>query len=224
MDSSVSTRAVAMVSGGMDSLVSLAMARSALDVRLILFFDYGQRARDGERVSVVNIASYYGIPLQEVGLPWLASLLPAGMRAGATGDEPLTDLDEVWIPNRNGVFVNIAAAYAESYGCDMVVTGFNRDEAAEFPDNGREYVDHANAALGLSTRNRVTVKSFTLDMGKREILLEGMEAGAPLSAMWSCYRSGPKMCGRCASCRRLRIALDAVPVDRRPIIEFEGES
>jgi 7-cyano-7-deazaguanine synthase len=104
-----------------------------------------------------------------------------------------------------------------------VVTGFNRDEAAEFPDNGREYVDRASAALELSTRTGVRLESFTLDMGKREILIEGMDAGAPLSVIWSCYRSGERMCGRCASCRRLRVALDAVPAQRRPVLEFEGE-
>jgi 7-cyano-7-deazaguanine synthase len=145
------------------------------------------------------------------------------MRAGAGGDEPLTDLNDTWIPNRNGVFINAAAAFAESYGCDTVVTGFNRDEAEEFPDNGRDYVERINGALALSTRNGVTVTSDTIDLGKREIILEGMEVGAPLSVIWSCYRSGERMCGRCASCRRLRLALIAVPADRRPVLEFETE-
>jgi 7-cyano-7-deazaguanine synthase len=69
----------------------------------------------------------------------------------------------------------------------------------------------------------VTVTSDTVDLGKREILLQGMEAGAPLSVIWSCYRSGERMCGRCASCRRLRTALIAVPPDRRPVLEFEAD-
>lgn len=223
MNSMPNTRAVAMVSGGLDSVVSLAIARRRMDVRLILFFDYGQRARVSERVSVTNVASYYGIPMRDVALPWLESLLPAGMRHGATGDEPLTGLDEVWVPNRNGVFINVAAAFAESYGYGAVVTGFNRDEAAEFPDNGREFVERSCSALELSTRGRVAVTSFTLEMGKREIVIEGMDAGAPLSVIWSCYRSGERMCGRCASCRRLRGALDAVGAAHRPVIEFAGE-
>lgn len=212
-----------MVSGGLDSVVALALARRRCEVRLVLFFDYGQRARDSERVSVMSIAGYYGLPLEEVRLPWLEALVPPGMRAGASGDEPLTDLDDVWIPNRNGVFINIAAAYAERYGCDSVVTGFNRDEAGEFPDNSVEYVERVNGALALSTRSGVTVTSDTIGMGKREIILEGMEAGAPLSTIWSCYRSGERMCGRCASCRRLRVALAAVPAQRRPVLEFEAE-
>lgn len=222
MDRALNTPAVALVSGGLDSVVSLAKARDQLDVRLILFFDYGQRAIDGERASVVSVASYYGIPMREVALPWLASLCPEGMRADVPHEGDLTELDDVWVPNRNGVFINTAAAIAERYGYGVVVTGFNRDEAEEFPDNSSDYVDRVNAALALSTRGRVEVRSYTLDLGKREIVIEGMEAGAPLSAVWSCYRSGERMCGVCASCRRLKMALDAVPAAKRPVIEFAG--
>jgi 7-cyano-7-deazaguanine synthase len=211
-----------MVSGGLDSVVSLVLARESHDIRLVLFFDYGQRALESERASVLSIASYYGLQFREVDLRWLGSLAPQGMRSDATGDGgELATLDQVWIPNRNGVFINTAAAFAESYGCTAVITGFNRDEAEEFPDNSPEYVDRASDALALSTRNGVVVKSYTLDLGKREILLEGFDAGAPLSAIWSCYLSGRRMCGRCASCSRLKAAMDALPPEKRPVIEFE---
>jgi len=223
MSSQAKPRAVALVSGGLDSVVALALARHRIDVRLLLFVDYGQRSRDSERASVVSVASYYGIPLRDVDVSWLGPLGPGGMRAAgpAPDADGLTMLDDVWIPNRNGMLINIAAAFAESYGYDTIVTGFNREEAEEFPDNGAEYVRRATAALGLSTRTGVTVESPTLDMDKREIIRAGMEAGAPLSVIWSCYRSGERMCGRCASCRRLRMALDAVPDDERPVVEFD---
>jgi len=224
MNGQEKTRAVALVSGGLDSVVSLALALPTHDVRLVLFFDYGQRARESERASVLNVVSYYGLPFREVDVSWLESLSPAGMRAasGVVDDGGLWGLENVWIPNRNGVFINIGAAFAESYGCEAVITGFNRDEAEEFPDNSRAFVERASDALALSTRSGVAVKSFTLDFGKREIILEGMDAGAPLSVIWSCYRSGEKMCGRCASCSRLKGALDAVPEEKRPVIEFES--
>jgi 7-cyano-7-deazaguanine synthase len=214
------TRAVALVSGGLDSVVALALARKRLDVRLVLFFDYGQRSRESERASVLNVVSYYGLPFREVDISWLGPLSPRGMRSADAGGE-LRTLDEVWVPNRNGVMINIAAAFAESYGYDAVVAGFNREEAEEFPDNGAEYVLRATAALGLSTRTGVVVESPTIGLDKREIVLAGMEAGAPLSVIWSCYRSGERMCGRCASCARLRSALDAVDAHARPVIEFD---
>lgn len=211
---------IALVSGGLDSLVSLARATREREVRLVLFFDYGQRARASERVSAMSAANYYGIPFEDVAIPWLEALAPAGMRSAGGEAASLRTLDDVWIPNRNGVFVNIAAAYAEGRGCDSVVTGFNREEAEEFPDNSAEYMARVNAALAMSTRNAVRVESFTIDLAKREIIRLGMQLKAPLSIVWSCYRSGERMCGECASCARLRAALDSLPADDRPVIEF----
>ena len=239
-------RAIALASGGLDSVVSLARAREEMDVRLVLFMNYGQRALDCERGAVMAVVDYYGLPLREVDVGWLGAISPAGMRAvgtgGATqpdgeavksagsgamrekanGEPPLNTLDAVWIPNRNGVFLNVAAAFAESYGCDAVVTGFNREEAVEFPDNSAEYVARVSAAFELSTRSGVRVVSFTQDLDKTEILRLGARLGAPLSVIWSCYDAGSRMCGVCASCKRLRRALALLSEDERPRIEFEA--
>jgi 7-cyano-7-deazaguanine synthase len=221
-------RSLALVSGGLDSLVSLARAVSEREVRLVMFFDYGQRARESERVSSMSAANYYGLPFEQADVRWLESLAPAGMRVSSAPDrrdetpDALTTIEDVWIPNRNGVFVNVAAAYAERYRCDTIVTGFNREEAEEFPDNSREYVERVNRALELSTRNRVRVESFTIDLDKRAIIRLGLELKAPLSIVWSCYRSGERMCGRCASCARLRAAVESLAPADRPVIEFEA--
>jgi 7-cyano-7-deazaguanine synthase len=182
-------RAVALVSGGLDSVVSLAIADKELEVRLVLFCNY--------------------VPGDEENTD----------RSGGQEDD-LGSLDAVWIPNRNGVLVNIAAAFAEAYGCDVVITGFNREEAAEFPDNTPEYVDAVNHSLQFSTRSGVRVVSFTQGLSKRGILRKGLELSVPLGGIWSCYRSGESMCGRCASCRRLKTALDSVSGDQRPLIQF----
>jgi 7-cyano-7-deazaguanine synthase len=221
-------RSIALVSGGLDSIVSLARAVKERSVESVMFFDYGQRARDSERVSSMSAANYYGLPFQDVDVRWLESLAPAGMQRSSAPDrrdeapDALQTLADVWIPNRNGVFINTAAAYAERQACDTIVTGFNREEAEEFPDNSADYVARINSALELSTRNRVRVESFTIDLDKRAILRLGLELRAPLSIVWSCYRSGERMCGRCASCRRLRAALDSLPASDRPVIEFDG--
>ncbi len=226
MTSSKEERAVALVSGGLDSLVSLARALNELDVRLVLFLNYRQRALARERNAVLGIVNYYQVPFREVELPWLGSLAPEAMQGGTIpegmGAEPELDrVEGVWIPNRNGVFLNVAAAYAESYRCTAVVTGFNREEAAEFPDNAIQFVECVNTCLRYSTLSRVRVVSFTQKLNKREILLRGSELRAPLSVIWSCYRGGKRMCGACASCRRLKNAVDSLPEDRRPILDFE---
>jgi 7-cyano-7-deazaguanine synthase len=212
------------VSGGLDSVVSLARAAKERRVESVMFFDYGQRARESERVSSMNAANFYGLPFEDVDIRWLETLSPQGMQISARKREndSLNSLEDVWIPNRNGVFLNIAAAYAERYRCDTVVTGFNREEAEEFPDNSVEYVERVNRALELSTRNGVRVESFTIDLDKPAIIRLGLELKAPLSIIWSCYRSGERMCGRCASCTRLRAALASLPAADRPRLEFEA--
>jgi len=215
-------KSIALVSGGLDSLVSLACAVKERRVESVMFFDYGQHARDSERTSSMSAASFYGLPFQDVDIRWLETLSPVGMRSSTrgSGKDDLASLDQVWIPNRNGVFVNVAAAYAERYGCDTIVTGFNREEAEEFPDNSAEYVERVNRALEMSTRNGVRVESFTIDLDKPAIIRMGIELKAPLSIIWSCYRSGERMCGKCASCTRLRAAIGSLPAPDRPRIEF----
>ena len=225
MPAETKPRSIALVSGGLDSVVSLARAVKERRVESVMFFDYGQRARESERVSSMNAANFYGLLFEDVDIRWLEALSPAGMQIGATRsreNDALTSLEDVWIPNRNGVFLNVAAAYAERYRCDTVVTGFNREEAEEFPDNSADYVQRVNRALELSTRNGVRVESFTIDLDKPAILRLGLELKAPLSIIWSCYRSGERMCGRCASCTRLHAALASLPATDRPRIEFEA--
>jgi 7-cyano-7-deazaguanine synthase len=215
--------AVSLLSGGLDSVVSLAAAHAEMEVRLVLFADYRQRAVERERSAAVGVATFYQLPFIEVDVGWLGDLSPPGMqaRASALREPPrLEETENVWIPNRNGVLLNVAAAFAESRGCDMVVTGFNREEAGEFPDNRADYVSAVNEAFKFSTRNGVRVTSYTQDLDKRGILELGAGLGAPLSLIWSCYDGGALMCGRCASCRRLKAGLDALPPDCRPPVRF----
>lgn len=244
MNTARSERAIALVSGGLDSVVSLAAAVRELDVRLALFFDYGQRALPNERQAAIGAANYYSIPFREIKFEWLRDLSPPAMvssaaRRGENTGEGSEDagigmgdagresgdagLGAVWIPNRNGLFVNAAASFAEKYACGILVTGFNLEEARDFPDNRREFAARINRCLALSTLNRVRIKSFTQDLTKAQIISLGMDLSAPLSIIWSCYHDGEVMCGACASCARLRNALFSLPPSQRPVLRFERE-
>ena len=228
MPSGPKSRAVALVSGGLDSVVSLAAGLLEADVRLVLFYNYGQGAVIREREAVLAAVNYYQVPFREVDLVWLGRLAPAGMCPDPAEERegqppPLDSLTDVWVPNRNGVFLSVAAAFAESYDCDRVIAGFNREEAAEFPDNRAEFVEKINESFKFSTLSGVEVKSYTQDLTKREILLLGQKLRAPLSIIWSCYTGGETMCGRCSSCLKLRQALASLPDDKRLRLEL-GEN
>ena len=204
-------KGVAILSGGLDSTVSLAVAVDRMDVVLALTFDYGQRAARREREASRKIARRYRVPHRVIGVPWLAGLTRTALvnRRAALPRHEMSPRSAraVWVPNRNGVFIEISAAHAESLGATRLVTGFNREEAVTFPDNSPGYVRAVNRALGYSTANGVRVVSFTADLDKRAIVRLGRRLGAPLDLIWPCYEGGRAWCRSCESCLRSLRAL-----------------
>jgi 7-cyano-7-deazaguanine synthase len=206
--------AVVLLSGGLDSTVAAALHRQAGgSPGLGLFVDYGQRAAVPERAAALAVGRALGFPVVETSLALLAAETTTALVArGAALPHPAPEaLDSdaaretaaaVWVPNRNGVLVNLAAALAEARGLREVVVGFNAEEAATFPDNGAAFVERVNAALELSTRGTVRVVAPVLGASKAELLALGRQAGAPVELAWSCYEAGPLPCGCCVSCRR----------------------
>lgn len=205
-------KGVAILSGGLDSTVSLAAATRKMKVVLALTFDYGQRAAKREREASAKIAKHYRIPHKVVAIPWLAALTGTAL-VNRKAKLPVHEMSErsakaVWVPNRNGVFIEIAAAHAESLGADRLITGFNKEEAVTFPDNSPAYVGAVNLALSYSTANGVRVVSFTGNLEKRGIVNLGRRLDAPLRFIWPCYEGGKRWCGECESCLRSLRALN----------------
>ena len=204
-------KGVAILSGGLDSTVSLAVAVRKMKVAFAITFDYGQRAAKRERAASARIARHYRVPHRVIGTPWLAGLTGTAL-VNRKARLPRHEMSErsakaVWVPNRNGVFIEIAAAHAESMGAGRLITGFNREEAATFPDNSKAYVGAVNRSLSFSTANGVRVVSFTIDLDKRAIVRLGRRLGAPLGHVWPCYEGGKTWCGSCESCLRSLRAL-----------------
>jgi 7-cyano-7-deazaguanine synthase len=211
--------------------MSLALQKG--EVLTGLTFDYGQRAARPEREASERICRQLSVAHRVISLPWMAgaslsALLGEGRDVPRVHQSNLSDpaMSEqsaraVWVPNRNGIFINIAAALAESHGAGLVVTGFNREEAATFPDNTPAFVDAVNGALNYSTLTHVQVVSYTAEMDKGEILRAGLASGAPLEYVWSCYLGGPNMCGKCESCQRLRRAIAGTDAEEKIGNRFE---
>lgn len=202
---------MAILSGGLDSSVSLAAAVRRMKVLLALTFDYGQRAARREREAAARIARRYRVPHRVIEIPWLAALTRTALvnrRARLPRHEmSRRSAAAVWVPNRNGVFIEIAAAHAESLAATRLITGFNREEAATFPDNSEAYVRAVNRSLGYSTANGVRVVSFTTRLDKRAIVRLARRLGVPLGHVWPCYEGGRAWCGSCESCLRSLKAL-----------------
>ena len=210
-------KALLLLSGGLDSSASFVL--SVEPIALALTFDYGQEAAQREFTQAASLCNYFSVPHKTVGLPHFTDLPNQGalLSQGELPTLTKTELDDyesasrtadqVWIPNRNGVFIEVAAQMAESLGLSTVLVGFNREEAATFPDNSLEYLQAINSALSYSTRGRVRAHAPVGHMVKTEIVRKLRERDFPFSLLWSCYRNNEKMCGRCESCQRLKRAL-----------------
>ncbi|MCB9877133.1 MAG: 7-cyano-7-deazaguanine synthase [Planctomycetes bacterium] len=208
---------VALLSGGLDSGVAAACFHREPGQRLAaaLFCDYGQRAARREAEAAARLAQRLDVPLHRAALPWLGDCARrAGSRlAPDTGALPTSTVAHpgdaasaaaVWVPARNCVLVSMAAALAESLGAACVVAGFNREEAATFPDNSPAFLTAATAMLALGTRNAVRVESPTLAWDKPRIVEEALRQGFGAGDFWSCYEGGEQPCGTCESCVRSR--------------------
>ena len=214
-------RSVVLLSSGLDSTINLFEARERSQVVLALTFDYGQRAALRERERAAALAAHVGVPHRIVDLPWFSeftrsSLVNHDAEVPVSGSVSIDDFATstktaaaVWVPNRNGIFLNIAAAFAEGLGADWIIPGFNAEEAVTFPDNTGEFRDAATAAFKISTSNHVRAVCFTTALNKPEIVTRGRELKVPFEMIWPCYFAGEAPCGECESCQRFKRAMVA---------------
>jgi 7-cyano-7-deazaguanine synthase len=208
-------KSVVLLSGGLDSTVNTALAVGDGGVRLAITCDYGQRAAVREIRSAQAVCRHYSIEHRLLSIPWLGELaatpltrrdmpLPSAAVEGFEAAEA-----RVWIPNRNGILLNMGAACAEALGADRVVAGFNAEEAVTFPDNSAGFVAASNKAFEFSCRGGVRAFSYTLHLDKKEILLLAKRHDVPIQLSWWCYGGEERPCGRCTSCLRFRAAAEA---------------
>lgn len=213
-------RAVVLLSGGLDSGTALAMwLESGAEAELAICADYGQRAAAREAAASERLARRFAVPWRRIDLPWLrdAAFVSASALVARSGTPlPARDLDHpgdersaaaVWVPARNVVLVAAAAAFADAMGASHVVTGFNREEAATFPDNSSGFCDDFDKVLRRGTRVGVRLVSPTIALDKPGIVREARRLGLSRDEFWSCYAgaSDPATCP-CESCVRSRRA------------------
>ncbi|MDD3268902.1 MAG: 7-cyano-7-deazaguanine synthase QueC [Syntrophomonadaceae bacterium] len=200
-------KGVTLLSGGLDSVTSMLLARQEMDICLAITLDYGQRARNHEIQVSTRLCQRHNIKHCIIELPFMYDL-QSGLIKGSG-----MDLDNPWVPNRNGLFINLAATFAENLGAEYVICGFNAEEAVDFPDNSVEYADALNQALYYSTLNHVKVISYVQRMNKTEIIKAALSLGIDLNSLWSCYEDGMLPCGKCPSCIRTKEAFEKAGID-----------
>lgn len=208
-------KSLILLSGGLDSLVSLGLAKEKYNVSMALTFDYGQKSALQEIETSSRICDYYNIEHTVLKLDWLKAITKTALVSEndvPTGEE-LENLEEsakkVWVPNRNGLFLNIAGSYSDSFGYNYILIGANKEEAATFPDNTQEFILAVNNEFDYSTMVRPKVVAPLINSDKNDIVKKALDAELPLELVRSCYRNPQGHCGKCESCIRLKNALAA---------------
>lgn len=212
-------KAISIFSGGLDSTVATALFAKEYDIHTITF-DYGQKSLESEISAVKSICSIIGMKNTIIDLEWLSKIGNSALTSNKDEfDVPVlsdNDLDnmgacqgsasKVWVPARNTIFVAIGLAFAEAEDADIIIVGWDNEEAITFPDNSKEFLESYNATIANgSISNNITIKAPLIDLNKKEIVELGEKVGAPLDISYSCYVGGKIHCGSCESClRRIR--------------------
>lgn len=206
-------KSIILLSGGLDSLVSLGLGKKEYNVQLALTFDYGQKSAEQEISASRKICDYYKIEHKIMKLDWLKEVTHTSLVSDnnvPVGDElnnPEQSAKSVWVPNRNGLFLNIAGSFADGEDYDYILIGANEEEGQTFPDNTQEFIDRVNAVFEFSTQKKPKVIAPLINSDKNDIVKKALDNNIPLKFVRSCYQSAEKNCGVCESCTRLKNAL-----------------
>lgn len=204
--------AVCLVSGGMDSCVTAAIALEENEEVAFLHVSYGQRTQARERRAFEEIADHYGVAKRlAVSIEHLAKIGGSSLTDEkipvADANLSSREIPASYVPFRNAHMLSIAASWAEVIKAAKIYIGAVAEDSSGYPDCRPEFYEAFERAIDVGTRPETSIKIVTpvIAMRKSEIVRRGIELGAPLGLTWSCYQASRLACGRCDSCAlRLR--------------------
>lgn len=203
-------RSIILLSGGLDSVVSLGLKKEEYNISLALTFDYGQKSAEQEISASKKICDYYGIEHKVIKLDWLKNITHTSLVSEKEVPNGIQETsNSVWVPNRNGLFLNIAGSFADGENYDYIFIGANKEEGETFPDNTQEFIQRINSEFEYSTAKHPKVVAPLINLNKNDIVKQALEHKLPLQLVQSCYNNSTKNCGKCESCTRLKNALIA---------------
>ena len=209
--------AVCLVSGGMDSCVTAAIARAENDELAFLHVSYGQRTEARERAAFEALADHYGVARRFVAsIEYLARIGGSSLTdvsiPVAEANLSAREIPTSYVPFRNAHLLAIATSWAEVLGAQRIYIGAVAEDSSGYPDCRPEFYGAFQYAVDVGTRPETVVEIRTpvINLRKAEIIRRGLELKAPLELTWSCYRAEARACGRCDSCAlRLRAFAEA---------------
>lgn len=205
-------KAIVLVSGGMDSCVTAAIAARESGELAFLHISYGQLTEQRELTAFNDIADHYDVTQRlDVSVEYLAkiggsSLTDASIEV-SEADLDSTEIPTSYVPFRNANMLAIATSWAEVIGANAIYIGAVAEDSSGYPDCRPEFYAAFQETINTGTKpdTLIEIRTPIIQLSKTEIVKKGVELNAPLRLTWSCYRSNELACGTCDSCAlRLR--------------------
>ena len=206
-------RAIVLVSGGMDSCVTAALAKADGHEIHFLHLNYGQRTEQRELQAFHALADFYDVPHAQRLVCSIAHLAALGGSSLTDASIPVSQADLTstaiptsYVPFRNAHILSVGVSWAEVCSAKRLYIGAVYEDSSGYPDCRPEYYAAFNEVIRLGTAaGDIHIETPIIFMTKAAIIQKGLELGAPLHLTWSCYQSQDVACGVCDSCAlRLR--------------------
>lgn len=202
----IKQKAIVLVSGGMDSCVTAAIANQKYQLAF-LHLNYGQRTEKRELQAFNDIADFFIVQdrlvvdlgfLKELGGSSLTDLNIEVSKA----DLESSGIPSSYVPFRNANILSIAASYAEVIGAVKIFIGAVEEDSSGYPDCRNKFFKAFNEVIDLGTKpeTKIEIETPIIQLKKNEIIKKGVELNAPLENTWSCYQNENIACGVCDSC------------------------
>lgn len=204
-------KAVVLLSGGMDSLITAAIAYRDYEL-CFLHLNYGQRTEKRELKAFNDIADYYKVSQKLIVNAEHLSLIGGSSLTDSSIEISNADLyykgiPASYVPFRNANILSIAVSWAEVIGAEKIFIGAVEEDSSGYPDCREVFYEAYNKVIELGTKpeTRIKIETPIIHLKKYEIVRKGKELNAPFELSWSCYKNNDKACGTCDSCAlRLR--------------------
>jgi 7-cyano-7-deazaguanine synthase len=218
--------AICLVSGGMDSCVTAAIANEENAALAFLHVSYGQRTESRERESFERIADHYHVKSRLViSLEHLARIGGSSLTDNSipvsAANLSAQGIPSSYVPFRNTHLLAAAVSWGEVEGATSIYVGAVAEDSSGYPDCRPEFYQTFQKVIDVGTKptTRIDIKTPVINLKKSEIIKRGLELSAPLQLTWSCYRESELACGRCDSCAlRLRAFREAGTPDPIPYL------
>ena len=211
------SKAVILLSGGLDSTTVLAIAKSQGYDCYALSFDYGQKQRS-ELDSSISIAKKSNVIEHRIMKISLSDIGGSALTDQSIDVPKYSESDEIpitYVPARNTIFLSFALAWAEVVDCQTIFIGVNALDYSGYPDCRPEFIDAFENMANLATKksvegDRIQIKTPLISMTKAEIIKKGLGLGVDYSETSSCYDANTlgEACGECDACVLRKIGFE----------------